>query len=240
MADYYPLIARAVSGLDKNTGEMRGALYERARSAQVNQLRGADPPLIESDIIRERLALEEAIRKVEAEAAKRSRSDAADDRPPLRDDFSAPPREELRPSLSNEGVRGFREMGAKGLGGAVPEANRSARDVYEAVPTGRPPHDELRVPDADDTVFDPSAADGLIRPVRSYGWMIKIVPLLLIVAGVGGAAYWQRNTLTSLVASFRNNSEMDMSSLAIPIFAYGIVAFIFAYAFFRQWFRIRS
>ena len=38
MADYYPLIARAVAGLDKNTGENRRALYERARAALVAQL----------------------------------------------------------------------------------------------------------------------------------------------------------------------------------------------------------
>src|SRR5215207_3216567 len=73
MADYYPLIARAVAGLDKNTGEARRALYERARTALVTQLRGTTPPLSESEITRERLALEEAIRKVEAEAAKRGR-----------------------------------------------------------------------------------------------------------------------------------------------------------------------
>ncbi|MFZ0846202.1 MAG: hypothetical protein WAM62_10450, partial [Pseudolabrys sp.] len=78
MADYYPLIARAVSGLDKNTGENRRALYERARSALVAQLRGVEPALDESDITRERLALEESIRKVEAEAAKRLRADAGE------------------------------------------------------------------------------------------------------------------------------------------------------------------
>jgi len=31
MTDYYPLIAKAVSGLEKNTGDQRRALYERAR-----------------------------------------------------------------------------------------------------------------------------------------------------------------------------------------------------------------
>ena len=75
MADYHPLIARAVSGLDKNTGENRRALYERARAALVNQLRSVEPALDESDITRERLALEEAIRKVEADAVKRTRPD---------------------------------------------------------------------------------------------------------------------------------------------------------------------
>src|SRR5262245_10852799 len=73
MADYYPLISRAVAGLEKNTGEARRTLYERARTALVDQLRGAAPALSESDITRERLALEEAIRKVEAESARRMR-----------------------------------------------------------------------------------------------------------------------------------------------------------------------
>ena len=58
MADYYPLIARAVAGLDRSTGEIRRVLYERARAALVNQLRSVEPPLAESDITHERLALE--------------------------------------------------------------------------------------------------------------------------------------------------------------------------------------
>jgi hypothetical protein len=70
MADYYPLISRAVAGLEKNNGENRRALYERARAALLDQLRGVTPALDESDITRERLALEESIRKVEAESAR--------------------------------------------------------------------------------------------------------------------------------------------------------------------------
>jgi hypothetical protein len=70
MADYYPLISRAVAALDKNSGENRRAIYERARNALLAQLRGVTPPLSESDITRERLALEESIRKVEAESAR--------------------------------------------------------------------------------------------------------------------------------------------------------------------------
>jgi len=80
MADYYPLIAKAVAGLDKSTGEARRALYERARGALVTQLRGVVPALSESEITRERLALEEAIRKVEAEAARKSRFDPPPER----------------------------------------------------------------------------------------------------------------------------------------------------------------
>src|SRR5215475_13736670 len=70
MADYYPLISRAVAALEKNNGENRRGLYERARAALLAQLRGVTPALEESDITRERLALEESIRKVEAEAAR--------------------------------------------------------------------------------------------------------------------------------------------------------------------------
>src|SRR3954451_11439373 len=74
MADYYPLIARAIAGLDPGApGEARRALYERARSALIAQLRSVQPPLSESEITRERLSLEEAVRKVESEAAQRAR-----------------------------------------------------------------------------------------------------------------------------------------------------------------------
>src|SRR4030081_2477641 len=75
MADYYPLIARAITGLDPAApGESRRALYERARAALIAQLRSVEPPLSESEITRERLSLEEAVRKVESEAAPRARA----------------------------------------------------------------------------------------------------------------------------------------------------------------------
>ena len=74
MADYYPLIARAIAGLDPSApGESRRALYERARAALIGQLRSVEPPLSEYEITRERLSLEEAVRKVESEAAQRAR-----------------------------------------------------------------------------------------------------------------------------------------------------------------------
>ncbi|MBS0245201.1 MAG: hypothetical protein JSR61_01175 [Proteobacteria bacterium] len=119
MADYYPLIARAVAGLDKNTGENRRALYERARAALVNQLRGVDPPLDEADITRERLGLEDAIRRLEAEAAKKASEELA-----------AP--QEASPSLRDQALRNFRDTmaEAEGLGEASHEASRSAREAY--------------------------------------------------------------------------------------------------------------
>jgi hypothetical protein len=75
MTDYHPLITRAVEGLGNNTADARRTLYERARAALVAQLRGIDPPLSEAEITRERLALEDAIRKVEAESVRKARTE---------------------------------------------------------------------------------------------------------------------------------------------------------------------
>src|ERR1700733_2946762 len=67
--DYYPLLTRAVAALDTNTAGSRRTLYERVRAAQLAQLRKLDPALTKSEIARERVALEDAVRNVEIEAA---------------------------------------------------------------------------------------------------------------------------------------------------------------------------
>ena len=71
VTDYQSLIAHAVEGVASDRGAKRRALYERARTALVTQLRAVDPPLPESVIAKERFALESAIRKVEADAARK-------------------------------------------------------------------------------------------------------------------------------------------------------------------------
>jgi hypothetical protein len=77
MADYHPLIARAVAALARNTGPARAARYERARATLVELLRNVTPALDESQITGERLSLEEAIRKVEGEAAREAKARSA-------------------------------------------------------------------------------------------------------------------------------------------------------------------
>ncbi|MEJ0078418.1 MAG: hypothetical protein WDO17_23840 [Alphaproteobacteria bacterium] len=169
MADYYPLVAKAVAGLEKNTGEGRRLLYERARSALVAQLRGMnDPPLTEAEITRERLALEEAIRKVEAEAARRGRdaprpepaapkADTVPDSAPPRPASSAPPPAPERPAapvrprapsrtVTEEGMKGFRDViaEAEALGDATAQGAKTAREAYAATPpTGQTNFDRV-------------------------------------------------------------------------------------------------
>jgi len=244
MADYHPLIARAVDGLEHNTGENRRVLYERARAALLKQLRGVEPALDEADITRERLALEEAIRKVEAEAA--SREAEPEEAPPE----PAPEAAEPAPSLRDRGLRDFRHTvaEAEGLGGEAAEASRAARETYEAIP-GPPPRPGERRPVEPSTVepppppFAPLQQAGEAPPageaetasrrqeagpeswppstrptppaydeyeepgaprVRSYGRLAAIIVVLLLVAGLAGAAYWQRDTIMQMAASLRS------------------------------------
>ena len=212
MADYYPLIERAVSGLDKNTGENRRALYDRARAALVSQLRGVVPALDETDITRERLALEEAIRKVEAETAKRPRADVQE-------------AEHGEASFRDRGLRDFRETvaEAEGLGSAVAQAKRAAHATYRAMPEPAP-HVEHHRANQPSRVTDPPLTDEALhggyspplppaydddedlytRPARSYRGLIKWAIVLAALAGLIGAGYWQRHAISSMVASFRS------------------------------------
>ena len=68
MADYYSLLAKAVSNLPKGgAAAARGQVYDRARAALLRQLRALGPNMSEADVAREEAALEEAIARVEAQ-----------------------------------------------------------------------------------------------------------------------------------------------------------------------------
>jgi hypothetical protein len=67
MTNYYPLLASVVATLEPNTAEARRQLYDSARVGFPNYLGNLDPPLSDSDVTRERTALEEVIRRLEAE-----------------------------------------------------------------------------------------------------------------------------------------------------------------------------
>lgn len=67
MADYYPLLARALDALPDRSAGLRRAVYDRARNALISQLRSLEPPLSEEDIDLERRALDAAIERLEVE-----------------------------------------------------------------------------------------------------------------------------------------------------------------------------
>ena len=82
-ANYHRLIARAVKGLDRSSAEARQLIYERARKALIAHLRFNQPGLPKEVIVKERFALEDAIRKIEAEATCKSGTEIPLGRPPV-------------------------------------------------------------------------------------------------------------------------------------------------------------
>jgi lipoprotein-anchoring transpeptidase ErfK/SrfK len=68
MADYFPILSRAVASLDPNTREHRQALYDRARKTLTEKL--SDPNLAHADLKAESAALEAAINRVEMEVVR--------------------------------------------------------------------------------------------------------------------------------------------------------------------------
>jgi hypothetical protein len=67
MADYYPIVAKAISALRSNNEEARRRVYDRARAALLSEVRKLVPALDQSEIMAEQLYLELAIGEVEAD-----------------------------------------------------------------------------------------------------------------------------------------------------------------------------
>ena len=92
MADYFPLLARAVAALSPNTKEQRQALYDRARNTLIEKLR--DPTFSQADLKAESEALETAIQRVEMDATRRT---------------APPPRAKPRPKAYAAPPPGYRD-----------------------------------------------------------------------------------------------------------------------------------
>jgi hypothetical protein len=71
--DYYPLVSKAASTLTDDVPDVRHVLFERVRVILVNELRRRQPPASRFEIMRQRAALETAIRRVDLELRIRSR-----------------------------------------------------------------------------------------------------------------------------------------------------------------------
>jgi hypothetical protein len=67
MAEYYPLLAKAVAGLPNSTPEARRAIYDRAHKALMAQLKSINPPIADDDFARETEALAGAVARLESE-----------------------------------------------------------------------------------------------------------------------------------------------------------------------------
>ncbi|MBY0532727.1 MAG: hypothetical protein K2P86_12230 [Xanthobacteraceae bacterium] len=207
MTDYRPLLARAIAALDPNTGEARRAVYDRARTALVNQLRGMNPPLAEAEITRQRLSLEEAIRKVEGEAtaapvAPPPPSAARDARPPRGE---PPPRPApATPRRSENGMQGAQDASYDDLNDFEPQPRDprapprggSRPDPREPAPPQARPEPSLRPRGARGRAD--YARDDARKASRTKLVVLGIIFMLLLLAGAVG--YVHRDRVLSIVA----------------------------------------
>ena len=97
MADYYPLLARALQAMPDRSPALRKAVYDRARGALIGQLRSLEPPLSEADIDLESKALETAISRVESEHGGPPAAVANDVAPPV---FAVPEERDVLPEAA--------------------------------------------------------------------------------------------------------------------------------------------
>jgi hypothetical protein len=223
MAEYYPLLAKAVAALPNSTPETRRAVYERARKALLGQLQNLQPPISPADLARETEALDAAVAKLEAEFAGKpvpgargvpprpiSKSPTPPSRPapPPRPPIptAAPPsgpKENGRPAPSPPATNGPVTRSAE-----PPAPPPTPRPVDPKLPPREPlgePPPEPRVrlsaparpmapqPDYDDA------------PVSRNLWIV-IGVVVLIVAGVAIAA-WKLRDRPDQLAAFNKPAE---------------------------------
>lgn len=189
MADYYPLLARALDALPDRSPALRKAVYERARHALISQLRSLDPPLSESDIDLERRALDDAIARLEVvhggvpapandvppPRVAAPATPAADPRPAPEMPAPAPPAvASPPPTLPAAAPPSFAPIpvplpAPEPRGAAIPIASRKPRQAEAdpspvlAPPDARPEPIPAADP-ASPSVVEPAAANGRQRP----------------------------------------------------------------------------
>jgi hypothetical protein len=199
MADYYPLLAKAISGLKDSTPEARTAIYDRARKALLGQLRGMQPPAPDHAIEREANALEEAIARLELEHSVAARPPEPE--PPLAFEARPQPEVEFEPEpepAPQDEARIEPEPIAEG----VPEHGQSGESSAET--SEEPPPPVAETPDdAGPTAEDDAAPREALRPaapkpkVNRAGGLRRFAiiagALAAVVALVGFAAWKLRD-----------------------------------------------
>jgi len=191
MADYYSLLARAVAALPQSSRETRAAVYERARKALLTQLRAIQPPAAEADIAAQSRALDEAIARIEAEAAAAPKAAAsAPFPPPSSASKPAPPRTAPPSAFAPKAAPAKPAAPARADGLAPPaksdEAKKAAPEPppapFGAAPEAAEPPRERQRPAAP-LPPAPAQAAGSRR-------IIAITAILIILAGVVALAAW--------------------------------------------------
>ena len=184
MADYYSIVNKTISGLAKNTPEVRQAVYAKARTAIENQLRRMSPPPGEEAISAQLKLLEEAIAVIDSEYA------AEQEELP---EISATPLEEP-PTVSE----------------IAPAPEISPSDSPEPLSTSDLSIDSPPPPISPHTPVEPEVSSSTAPPIppmesdgKSGGFGKALIYLIILaILGAGGYGLWtNRDTLQPMVTS---------------------------------------
>lgn len=222
MAEYYPLLAKAVAGLQNSTPEARRAVYERARKALLAQLQNLRPPVPAADIARETQALDMAVARIEAELA--APNGSAGGAPRVEPQLAAATRP-VPPNLENSRARSFARPPA-----AAPRPNGAAPGAGPA--RARPGDAENRAPETQAADAEPveSPANQRVEPrmrpepmraevSRPYApqpetddapqsrrlWIV--VGVVIIVVAMVAAAAWKLRDRPEDFAAFKSAAQ---------------------------------
>jgi hypothetical protein len=185
MADYYPVLARAVSRLSENNARTRHELYERARGIVLEELRKRDP----EKLAPEQAALEAAVLRLEAEAAAQQAPVRAASAPPQAPARAAPAAAPARPQAPP----------SRTAANTAAPAKTAPRYLFGIFRTRRPSKPREKVPEkpaparsaqragGDKRMPDPG--EGLGGVLDSLGVMLYGTAFLVAVMAVTGVVY---------------------------------------------------
>ncbi|MEM9277996.1 MAG: hypothetical protein AAGA76_05440 [Pseudomonadota bacterium] len=190
MADYYSILNKTISGLAKNTPEVRQAVYAKARIAIEDQLRRMTPPPLEEAIAEQLKLLEEAIIVIDSEFASEQLDPSfaeptIPDEPPTVSEVSPAPESVAPPPTPVADVSQPQSS---------PQVEESA-----AAPVQSPVSND-----------QPQTYDDHVETGKKSGNAGKILVYLLIVALLGGTGYgvWaNRSSLEPVIASLFGSSD---------------------------------
>ncbi|WP_404402474.1 hypothetical protein [Pelagibacterium halotolerans] len=158
MADYRELLRRAIDALPENTGANRRAVYEKARSALVAQLRAIEPPLPAREITQHRLNLEDCIREVEQEATDKLLGRYREEEPEAGIAVAeAPETEAEAPTAPLEEVPEEVEPEASAVEAEAEMVEPEPEEREPVVETEAVPEDEQPAPEEPDAMDEPPA-----------------------------------------------------------------------------------
>ena len=195
MADYYSILNKTISGLARNTPEVREVVYNKARAAIEKQLRGLSPPPGEAAIESQLKLLEEAIIVIEAENVEAAGGSVVETQ--LEEPVPTIPEvtEPAEPALSAES-----ELDAASMIEAEPEVETAEPPTVDNLDPIMPVPGE----EAPEVSSEQPAETSSEEPRRKTGFIRKLVTYLIVLGLLGGGGYalWlNQNSLIDMATS---------------------------------------